>query len=95
MIIETFGTHLDVELQQRGIEFTQLFKAYNHLRPALLEKMPPMQVTSRQQNGGKEAVEEGGADLLENGQVEEDGVVGSGAMADNSVSDKRIVCLSN
>lgn len=94
MIIDSFGTHLDVELQQRGIEFSQLFKAYNHLRPGLLEKMPPMQVTARQQNGATAAggAEEGvsSADLLENGQEEEGGVValgvGSGSMADNSVS---------
>ncbi|KAK6638408.1 hypothetical protein RUM44_008837 [Polyplax serrata] len=43
-IIETFGCHLNVELQQRGVEFSQLFKKYEHLRPALLERMPPMEV---------------------------------------------------
>lgn len=41
-IIVSFGSHLNVELQQRGIEFTQLFRGYSHLRPALLEKMPAM-----------------------------------------------------
>lgn len=84
-IIESFGTHLDVELQQRGIEFSQLFKAYDHLRPALLEKMPPMQVTkvNQQQNGGS-AADEGGVDLLENGNGEEEHV-GGVVLTDNTV----------
>lgn len=89
-IIESFGTHLDVELQQRGIEFSQLFRAYDHLRPALLEKMPPMQVTKvnqqQQQNGGS-AADEGGVDLLENGNAEEEHVGGGGGvvLTDNTV----------
>jgi hypothetical protein len=55
MIIDAFGSHLNVDLQQRGVEFSQLFKEYHHLRDGLLEKMPPMQVTRvsqhQQQNG--------------------------------------------
>lgn len=42
-IIEAFGTHLHIDLQQRGVEFSQLFREYSHLRPALLEKMPKIQ----------------------------------------------------
>lgn len=42
-IIDTFGSHLHIELQQRGVEFSQLFRKYEHLRPALLERMPPME----------------------------------------------------
>jgi AP-1 complex subunit gamma-1 len=43
-IIETFGSHLNVDLQQRGIEFSQLFGPYNHLRESLLERMPAMTI---------------------------------------------------
>ncbi|XP_058124799.1 AP-1 complex subunit gamma-1 isoform X1 [Anopheles coustani] len=44
-IIDAFGSHLNIDLQQRGVEFAQLFRDYSHLRPALLEKMPKMQKT--------------------------------------------------
>uniref|UniRef100_A0A1B6DP37 AP-1 complex subunit gamma n=2 Tax=Clastoptera arizonana TaxID=38151 RepID=A0A1B6DP37_9HEMI len=44
-IIESFGSHVNMELQQRGVEFTQLFGKYSHLRGALLERMPPMEVS--------------------------------------------------
>lgn len=62
---------MNVDLQQRGVEFTQLFGSYNHLRPALLEKMPPMQLQrDSSQNGGsfdETAETVSSADLLENG----------------------------
>lgn len=85
-IIDSFGTHLHVDLQQRGIEFSQLFKAHNHLRPALLEKMPPMQINRvgdkpGQQNGGVLG-EENGSDL--NNGLEEESV--QTQITDNSVN---------
>ncbi|XP_066584813.1 AP-1 complex subunit gamma-1 isoform X3 [Prorops nasuta] len=50
-IIDTFGSNLHIELQQRGIEFSQLFRKYDHMRPALLERMPPMETARPQANG--------------------------------------------
>lgn len=50
-IIDTFGSNLNIELQQRGTEFSQLFRKYDHLRPALLERMPPMETARPQANG--------------------------------------------
>ncbi|XP_034950277.1 AP-1 complex subunit gamma-1 isoform X3 [Chelonus insularis] len=50
-IIDTFGSNLHIELQQRGIEFSQLFRKFDHLRPALLERMPPMETARPQANG--------------------------------------------
>jgi AP-1 complex subunit gamma-1 len=44
-IVETFGSHLNIDLQQRGVEFSQLFGPYNHLRESLLEKMPAMTIS--------------------------------------------------
>lgn len=38
-IISTYTTSVDIELQQRAVEYTSLFSQDN-LRPALLEKMP-------------------------------------------------------
>ncbi|XP_037869117.1 AP-1 complex subunit gamma-1 isoform X5 [Bombyx mori] len=43
VIIDTFGSHIHIELQQRGVELSQLFRQYGHLRPALLERMPAME----------------------------------------------------
>ncbi|KAI5634656.1 non-SMC mitotic condensation complex subunit 1 domain-containing protein [Phthorimaea operculella] len=45
-IIDTFGSHIHIELQQRGVELSQLYRQYAHLRPALLERMPPMEPPS-------------------------------------------------
>lgn len=63
-IIDSFGTHLHIDLQQRGVEFSQLFGNYNSLREALLEKMPPMQV-NRVNGATTNGIEE--SELLNNG----------------------------
>ncbi|KAL8613855.1 AP-1 complex subunit gamma-1 [Nucella lapillus] len=39
-IMSVYGSSTNMELQQRSVEYTSLFKAYDHLRPALLEHMP-------------------------------------------------------
>lgn len=60
-IVDTFGSHLNIELQQRGVEFSQLFRKYEHLRPGLLERMPPME-GARPTNGSS---------FLTNGETED------------------------
>eukprot|EP00096_Caligus_rogercresseyi_P012524 TRINITY_DN5278_c0_g1_i1.p1 TRINITY_DN5278_c0_g1~~TRINITY_DN5278_c0_g1_i1.p1 ORF type:complete len:874 (-),score=308.91 TRINITY_DN5278_c0_g1_i1:522-3143(-) len=42
-IVDTFGCHMEVDLQQRGVEFSRLFREHNNIRPAILEAMPPME----------------------------------------------------
>lgn len=49
-IISSFCSSLHIELQQRGVEFTQLFGKYSNLRPALLERMPPMEVSRQSED---------------------------------------------
>uniref|UniRef100_A0A1Q3F7D6 AP-1 complex subunit gamma n=2 Tax=Culex tarsalis TaxID=7177 RepID=A0A1Q3F7D6_CULTA len=71
-IVEAFGTHLHIDLQQRGVEFSQLFRDYSHLRPALLEKMPKLQKSLTNGNGdgnGGGIFDENssGIDLIESG----------------------------
>ena len=39
-IIDAFGSHLEIDLQQRGVEFSQLFRKYNSMRNAILEPVP-------------------------------------------------------
>lgn len=63
---------MDIDLQQRSVEFSQLFKAHNNLRPALLEKMPPMQI-SRVSNQNSEFNEEN-EELIMNGDDSGDNI---------------------
>lgn len=52
-----FGSHLNIDLQQRGVEFMQLFGNYNHLREALLERMPAMAINRINMANGNGEVE--------------------------------------
>jgi AP-1 complex subunit gamma-1 len=51
-IVQTFGSHLNTDLQQRGVEFSQLFGSHNHLRESLLEKMPAMTINKMNGSNG-------------------------------------------
>ena len=42
-IIDAFGSHLDADLQQRGVEFGQLFRSQAGMRGQLLEPMPVLE----------------------------------------------------
>ncbi|XP_032891521.1 AP-1 complex subunit gamma-1 isoform X1 [Amblyraja radiata] len=42
-IISIYGSSIDVELQQRAVEYNALFKKFDHMRSALLERMPIME----------------------------------------------------
>ncbi|XP_012589513.1 PREDICTED: AP-1 complex subunit gamma-like 2 isoform X3 [Condylura cristata] len=39
-VVSIYGSCLDVELQQRAVEYNTLFRKYDHMRAAILEKMP-------------------------------------------------------
>lgn len=39
-VVSIYGSCLDVELQQRAVEYDTLFRKYDHMRAAILEKMP-------------------------------------------------------
>ncbi|CAG9585771.1 unnamed protein product [Danaus chrysippus] len=54
VIIDTFGSHIHIELQQRGVELSQLYKQYAHLRPALLERMPAMETNVVREDNDEE-----------------------------------------
>lgn len=41
-VVSIYGSCIDVELQQRAVEYNALFKKYDHMRGAVLEKMPLM-----------------------------------------------------
>lgn len=51
--MQIFGSHLNMEMQQRGSEYSQLFAKYDNLRPALLERMPPLEVTHSEAHGSE------------------------------------------
>jgi len=59
-IIDAFGSHVQIDLQQRGVEYSQLFRRFDGMRAALLEPMPPLErdtsmdsetATTTRQNG--------------------------------------------
>ncbi|XP_055929847.1 AP-1 complex subunit gamma-1-like isoform X2 [Argiope bruennichi] len=58
--LDIFGTNVNVELQQRAIEFSSLFRKFNHLRPSLLERMPAMENKNSRET------------VVQNGEVGED-----------------------
>uniref|UniRef100_A0A8C5BIT8 AP-1 complex subunit gamma n=1 Tax=Gadus morhua TaxID=8049 RepID=A0A8C5BIT8_GADMO len=46
LVVSIYGSSIDVELQQRAVEYNAMFKKYDHMRPALLERMPIMEKSS-------------------------------------------------
>uniref|UniRef100_A0A3P8X1Q9 AP-1 complex subunit gamma n=1 Tax=Cynoglossus semilaevis TaxID=244447 RepID=A0A3P8X1Q9_CYNSE len=50
-IVSIYGSCIDVELQQRAVEYNALFKKYDHMRAAVLERMPVIEKNSGQSNG--------------------------------------------
>ncbi|XP_072024422.1 LOW QUALITY PROTEIN: AP-1 complex subunit gamma-1-like [Amphiura filiformis] len=42
-IVIPYSQSMDMELQQRSVEFGALINTYNHMRAGLLERMPPME----------------------------------------------------
>lgn len=42
LVINQYVTNVDVELQQRSVEYDTVFRKYDHLRSGLLERMPAM-----------------------------------------------------
>ncbi|KAL4630275.1 AP-1 complex subunit gamma-1 isoform X2 [Arapaima gigas] len=57
-VVSIYGSSIDVELQQRAVEYNALFKKYDHMRSALLERMPVMEKTAA--NGPTEIVQTNG-----------------------------------
>ncbi|KAM6324689.1 AP-1 complex subunit gamma-1 isoform 3-T3 [Podargus strigoides] len=57
-VVSIYGSSIDVELQQRAVEYNALFKKYDHMRPALLERMPVMEKITT--NGPTEIVQTNG-----------------------------------
>ncbi|XP_035392092.1 AP-1 complex subunit gamma-like 2 [Electrophorus electricus] len=45
-IVSIYGSCIDVELQQRAVEYNALFKKYDHMRAAVLERMPVIDKSS-------------------------------------------------
>ncbi|XP_048448250.1 AP-1 complex subunit gamma-1-like isoform X2 [Rhincodon typus] len=56
-IMSVYGSSIDVELQQRAVEYNALFKKFDHMRSALLERMPIMEKVT---NGPTETAQTNG-----------------------------------
>ena len=66
-IIDTFGSHLDADLQQRGVEFGQLFRSQAGMRAQLLEPMPVLEKEKSLLSGSEQ--EQSQSLIKENGSV--------------------------
>ncbi|XP_022346571.1 AP-1 complex subunit gamma-like 2 isoform X2 [Enhydra lutris kenyoni] len=53
-VVSVYGSCLDVELQQRAIEYNALFQKYDYMRAAILEKMPLVERGGTQDEEAKE-----------------------------------------
>ncbi|XP_042206051.1 AP-1 complex subunit gamma-1-like isoform X2 [Homarus americanus] len=58
-VVSAFGSHLNIELQQRGIEYSQLFTRHTHMRGPLLERMPPFEGTRAGSEADKATITNG------------------------------------
>ncbi|XP_021551093.1 AP-1 complex subunit gamma-like 2 isoform X1 [Neomonachus schauinslandi] len=56
-VVSIYGSCLDVELQQRAVEYNMLFWKYDHMRAAILEKMPLVERGGTQDEEAKESKE--------------------------------------
>ncbi|KAM9718716.1 AP-1 complex subunit gamma-like 2 isoform 1-T2 [Menidia menidia] len=56
-IVSIYGSCMDVELQQRAVEYNALFKKYDHMRAAVLERMPVIEKNSPGHTNGEAAGE--------------------------------------
>uniref|UniRef100_A0AAX7V0B5 GAE domain-containing protein n=1 Tax=Astatotilapia calliptera TaxID=8154 RepID=A0AAX7V0B5_ASTCA len=52
-IVSIYGSCIDVELQQRAVEYNALFKKYDHMRAAVLERMPVIEKNSQGHTNGE------------------------------------------
>ncbi|KAG2470282.1 AP1G1 protein, partial [Polypterus senegalus] len=69
-IVSIYGSSIDVELQQRAVEYNALFKKYDHMRSALLERMPIMEKSTT--NGPTDIIQTNGEaepSVLENKHI--------------------------
>lgn len=62
-ITDTYGSHMNTELQQRSTEFSNLFSKFDHLRPSVLDRMPPMKAPGRSNGQVHGSSEENGFGL--------------------------------
>ncbi|VVC33778.1 Coatomer/clathrin adaptor appendage, Ig-like subdomain,Gamma-adaptin ear (GAE) domain,Clathrin/coatomer [Cinara cedri] len=56
-MVASFTTHMHTDLQQRGIEYNQLFNRYDQMRDGLLERMPAMESNRTQRSQWNETIE--------------------------------------
>ncbi|XP_061109759.1 LOW QUALITY PROTEIN: AP-1 complex subunit gamma-like 2 [Conger conger] len=52
-VVSIYGSCIDVELQQRAVEYNALFKKYDHMRAAVLERMPVIDKNSPGHTNGE------------------------------------------
>ncbi|XP_060078915.1 AP-1 complex subunit gamma-1-like isoform X1 [Ylistrum balloti] len=82
-MIEYYGTSVNVELQQRSVEYTSVFTKFDHMRSALLEQMPLIE-KSRSKNLLSNNEDEGLGNGLEDLTSDKSGGDGSMKLLDTA-----------
>lgn len=78
--LDLYSCHMNIELQQRAVEFCTLFTRHSALRPSLLEKMPPLPKLNRKvANAEKE-----GENVISNGDLLNDALDQSNVSSTNT-----------
>lgn len=73
-IVAAFGSNLNIDLQQRAVEFGILCRSYDHLRGPILERMPPIpsdRLNKRSTTNGDADNEQNNAEDLLLGDINE------------------------
>ena len=89
-IIDALTCHMEIDLQQRGVEFSQLFGKFENMRSALLEPMPPMERSSVQSNN-----EGSNNEMLINGNDQSESLLGNDLADLNIGSGSSISVIGN
>lgn len=99
VIIDTFGSHMHVELQQRGVELSQLYKSHAHLRAALLERMPAMEAPSADRDNSEVSEQSPQGSTPDHHKAEQDAlldlIIGSESLTNGDVEDSSVPSTNN
>ena len=89
-LLDFYCCHMNIELQQRAVEFCKLFTKHSSLRPSLLEKMPPLPKLNR-----KERENEKEENQFTNGDLLNESLGESKLIASNKNSNALLDLLGN
>lgn len=76
-LTDGFTTNLNIELQQRSIEFSSIFSRHEDLMPAVFERMPPMEKPTNNNSEKQQQKSQDSSALLDDNLTDSQAVVES------------------